>query len=255
MAMNPPYKKAVALLLCFCLLTPGVSLAIPDLSAINAILPELSNRVGCIKETWQGPVGKTVYLIRDAHDSVAAQKNIAKVIRNLVQVRGVKTVFEEGYEGAVPTDLFFQDIQDPVAREKVSRQLLEELRIGGAEYAHINRGLWMMNSGSKSKTNTAETILPASTTHDSLSTIHDFKLIGADSLRGHLQNILDYRRAAHASEVAQILFDTLPGDEMHDLDRGKGFTRFGWMHMQRRDSSLRAGQVFGTAGGTAHPQS
>ena len=85
------YKRAVALLLCLCLLTPGVSLATPGMGSINHILPELSSRIGHVDEVWQGPTGKTVYLIRDAHDSVAAQQNIAELIGYLVQAQGVKT--------------------------------------------------------------------------------------------------------------------------------------------------------------------
>src|SRR3989338_351327 len=48
-----------------------------------------------------------VIYIQDAHDSVEAQKNIARIIRYLVARYGVKTVLEEGYEGPVPTEDYF----------------------------------------------------------------------------------------------------------------------------------------------------
>ncbi len=82
---------------------------------------------------------KTIVFIQDAHDSLEAQENMAKIIGLLVKEKGIKTVFEEGYEGPVPTDKFFGFIKDPAVRQKVSYFLLDKLRIGGAEYAHINR--------------------------------------------------------------------------------------------------------------------
>ena len=82
---------------------------------------------------------KTIIFIQDAHDSLEAQENIARIINHLVKEKGIRTVFEEGYEGPVPTDKFFGFIKDPAIKQKVSYFLLDKLRIGGAEYAHINR--------------------------------------------------------------------------------------------------------------------
>jgi hypothetical protein len=192
----------MALFLCLCLSATSVVAAPPPGISESALLEGLPARVGHVDETWHGQNGKTIYLIRDAHDSVTAQKNIARLISHLVQHQDVKTVDEEGYEGEVPTDLFFQDIPDPTTRERVSRQLLEELRIGGAEYAHINRGSFVASRSSlvASKKESA-----FRETGDGRRETNDFRLIGADSLRGHLENILDYRRAAHARE--EILSD------------------------------------------------
>ncbi|MDA9101389.1 hypothetical protein N9K06_01790, partial [Omnitrophica bacterium] len=103
--------------------------------------------------------------IQDAHDSLEAQENIAKIIDHLVANYGIKTVFEEGYQGPVPTDDYFGAIADPAVKERVSYFLMDKLRIGGAEYAHINR-------------------------------THDFELIGADSLKLHLENIKRYKESA-----------------------------------------------------------
>ena len=57
--------------------------------------------------------------IQDVHDSLEAQENIAKLINYLVEQYGVKTVYEEGYEGPVPTDEYFGFIKDAKIKEKV----------------------------------------------------------------------------------------------------------------------------------------
>ena len=108
---------------------------------------------------------RMVVYIQDAHDSLEAQENIAKIINHLVANDGVKTVFEEGYEGPVPTDKYFGFIKDPKIKEKVSYFLMDHLRVGGAEYAHINR-------------------------------TKDFNLVGADSLKLHKENVDQYRFSA-----------------------------------------------------------
>jgi len=59
------------------------------------------------------PFNKTIIYLQDAHDSLEAQENIAKIIHHLVEHYGVKTVYEEGYEGSVPTDEYFGFIKDP----------------------------------------------------------------------------------------------------------------------------------------------
>jgi hypothetical protein len=79
-----------------------------------------------------------VYLIQDAHDSLEAQENIAAMIHFLVKKNNVSTVFEEGFEGKVPTDDYFKELNRK-KKEAVSYFLLDQLRIGGAEYAHIHR--------------------------------------------------------------------------------------------------------------------
>ncbi len=133
---------------------------------------------------------RMVVYIQDAHDSLEAQENIAKMINHLVANYGVKTVFEEGYEGPVPTDKYFGFIKDPKIREKVAYFLMDRLRIGGAEYAHINRkrseGGGRMEEGAKS------VFTPSAIHHPS----SDFNLIGADSIKLHKENIDQYRFSA-----------------------------------------------------------
>ena len=147
------------------------SLRAPEGGAAISIPSEF----GKIEESFEGSSGKTIIYIKDAHDSLEAQENIAKTIHSLVDKHGIKTVYEEGYEGPVPTDKYFGLIKDPKIREKVAYFLMDKLRVGGAEYAHINRQ-------------------------------KDFKLIGADSKKLHLANVNQYRQSAqHKEETARDL--------------------------------------------------
>ena len=90
----------------------------------------------------------------------------------------MKTVFEEGYEGPVPTDEYFGFIKDPKIKEKVSYFLMDKLRLGGAEYAHINRK-------------------------------RDFKLIGADSGSLHLKNVAAYKEASKHRDTIEKDLDAI----------------------------------------------
>jgi ADP-ribose pyrophosphatase YjhB (NUDIX family) len=147
-------------------------------TAVSAETISIPETFGKIEDSISGTSGKTVIFIQDAHDSLQAQENIAKIIGYAVEHYGVRSVFEEGCEGPVLTDDYFGFITDPAMKEKVSFFLMDKLRIGGAEYAHINRR-------------------------------NDFKLFGADSLRLHRENVRDYRQAVKrqagiAGELAPI---------------------------------------------------
>lgn len=171
--------RLIAIFLSVCLTLSGsVSYATPSLRASTISIPL---DLGRIEESYLAPRSTnhdpqpTIIYIQDAHDSLEAQENIAKLIHYLVEHYGVKTVFEEGYEGPVPTDEYFGFIKDPEIKEKVSYFLMDKLRIGGAEYAHINRK-------------------------------KDFRLIGADSIKLHLENIRWYRESEkHREETAKDL--------------------------------------------------
>lgn len=135
--------------------------------------------LGFLQESFDGPSGKTIYFIQDAHSSLEAQNHIAAIIRRLTEKHAVQTVFEEGYEGPVPTERFFGFIRNAPLRLKVSSFFLDKLRIGGAEFAHINR-------------------------------TREFKLIGADDLQTYRKNIAAYRKASKTAaradeELSQIL--------------------------------------------------
>ncbi len=127
---------------------------------------------GRVDESFGGEGDKVIIYLQDAHDSLEAQENIAKIVGHLVENHGVKTVFEEGYEGTIPSDEFFGFIKEKDVKEKVSFFLLDKLRLGGAEYAHINRE-------------------------------KEFKLIGADNIRRHLETISWYRETAKQKEEIQ----------------------------------------------------
>ncbi len=173
------FKKTVALFLCVSLiLSNNTGYAAVKSSVGAGLVPALEGHpqgvplqfnipadLGTLEESFKGTSGKTIIYIQDAHDSLEAQENIAKLINHLVEKQGVKTVFEEGYEGPVPTDDYFDFIKDPKIKEKVSYFFLDKLRLGGAEYAHINRK-------------------------------KEFDLIGADNRKLRLENIRYYRRSA-----------------------------------------------------------
>ncbi|MFH1208016.1 MAG: ARMT1-like domain-containing protein [Candidatus Omnitrophota bacterium] len=133
---------------------------------------------------------KTIVFIQDAHDSLEAQENIAKIINLLVKEKGIKTVFEEGYEGPVPTDKFFGFIKDPAIKQKVSYFLLDKLRIGGAEYAHINRA--MVHAP-----RTTEKIVggPGDVARGT-----DWQLIGVEDLKLYGEDIRSYRDASKSKK-------------------------------------------------------
>ncbi len=167
------FNRWIAFTLCLALITPNGFASVvthsPSRSkntTANVLIP---SEVGTVEESFESKSGKTVIYIQDAHVSLEAQENIAKAITHLIKDNGIKTVFEEGYEGIVPTDKYFSFIKDSVLKETVSYFLMDKLRIGGAEFAHINRK-------------------------------QDFNLIGVDQLNLHRQNIEWYRRNAANKE-------------------------------------------------------
>src|SRR3990167_3837978 len=111
---------ATGILFCFvvtdCLRTaPNLTFAAtPTITPVSEISsPLIPAELGTVDESYTGQSGKTFVYIRDAPDSLEAQENIAKMIRHLVERQNVKTVFEEGYEGSVPSDEYFGFIKDP----------------------------------------------------------------------------------------------------------------------------------------------
>ncbi len=153
----------------------------------------LPSSLGKIEESFQGSSDKTLVYIQDAHDSLEAQENIAKLIHHFVKHYGVKTVFEEGGEGPVPTDPFFSFIKDPKIKEKISYFLMDKLRIGGAEYAHINR--FHNLSFPHALSGNPNFRSPIETFGDDKKRV-DFRLIGADNIKLHRANVAWYRKAA-----------------------------------------------------------
>ncbi len=211
-------KRVIALVMSVIFVTTDISWAAPaqplPRPSMNSELKfELAPEFGQIDESYQGTSKKTIIYIQDAHDSLEAQENIAKIINSLVIQNGVKTVFEEGYEGPVPTDKYFDVIQDPVIREKVAYYLMDHLGIGGAEYAHINRfKSESLNSKHETISNDQNSKIQnknvSNLDHSDFEFVSDFELrnsdfrptdwqlMGADSIKLHKANIKAYRRAA-----------------------------------------------------------
>lgn len=195
------HNRLVALLL---ILTLQASI-LPSYAAQNVSSPAqlvIPEALGSVDEVHTAGE-KVIIFIQDAHDSLEAQENIAKLIDYLVDKENVQTVFEEGYEGPVPTDEYFGFIKDPAEKQKVSYFFLDKLRIGGAEYAHINRK-------------------------------KDFKLIGADNIKQHLENIRCYRRAAKHKRAIEEDFAAMSKelDQMVNLHFPKELKE--WIKIKKR---------------------
>lgn len=120
---------------------------------------------GAIDDMFIGASDKQVIFIKDAHANLNAQLSIAALINALTAAFGINKVFEEGYEGPVPTAQYFSALDDDQIREKVAYFLLDHLRIGGAEYAHITQN-------------------------------QSFDLIGTEKLSLYLKNIRLYREGS-----------------------------------------------------------
>ncbi|MBI3313127.1 MAG: hypothetical protein HYZ83_02695 [Candidatus Omnitrophica bacterium] len=197
------FKKVPAI---FILSTFLINVAQPPLVANSPKAYEaisIPERFGKIEESFSGKSDKTIIYIQDAHDSLEAQENIAKIIGYLVEHYGVKTVFEEGYEGTVPTDQYFSFIKDPALKEKISYFLMDKLRLGGAEYAHVNRK-------------------------------KDFNLIGADSIKLHLENIKQYQRSAKHKAETQKELDAISREIKRLADQHFPKELKEWMKLKER---------------------
>ena len=132
----------VACFLTLCLLLcENFFLPLPPASAAVKVETPFSipPKLAAVEEFHKGALPKNILFVQDAHDSLEAQEHIAALIGHLVENHGVQTVLEEGYEGPVPTDALFEKITEPAVKQRVAYFLLDKLRIGAAEYAHINR--------------------------------------------------------------------------------------------------------------------
>ncbi len=201
-------RRFVAMSLTICLLLMDTALyasGLPTQEGLHEGYQEYlrNSDLGVVDEIFQGKSEKLIIYIQDAHDSLEAQANIAKLIDHAVNYYDLKTVFEEGFEGKVPTDVYFDHIQDIDIKDKVSYFLLDRLRIGGAEYAHINRTL-------------------------------DYDLVGADSLSLYTANIESYRKTIKMKERTDRDIDHL----YHKMQRlaNRYFPRElkEWMKLKKR---------------------
>ncbi|MDD5670548.1 MAG: hypothetical protein PHN49_02800, partial [Candidatus Omnitrophica bacterium] len=213
MMIKPTSRRSVALSRKFIAIGVSVSLmfldvfgyAAPAVPAVSLapITIQIPESIGKIEESFNGPKGKTIIYIQDAHDSLEAQEHIAGLVDHFVEKYGVQTVYEEGYEGAVPTNEYFGFIRDTALRKKVAYALMDKLRLGGAEYAHVNRK-------------------------------RDFKLIGADSIRYHLENIAWYEQAARYRKLIRNDLKVIQQEIKGLADRSFPKELKTWMGMKGR---------------------
>ncbi len=113
-------QKIVAIFLCLIVVSPNVTFAVANESSSAASHTSTSStyeisipsKLGVIEESYKGTSDKTIIYIQDAHVALDAQENIAETIEFLVEKHGIKTVFEEGFEGPVPTDKYFGFMTD-----------------------------------------------------------------------------------------------------------------------------------------------
>ncbi len=169
-------RRGVALGLVFLMVCPTTSF--PSQSSrlySGSILPNLAPW-GRVEETYQSAdAAKKIIFIQDAHDSLEAQLNTARIISQLIRKSGVKTVYEEGYEGQVPTEDYFGFIRDKQLKKKAAFYLMDHLRLGGAEFLHV--------------------LNPQA-----------FDLIGADNFKLHHENI---RRYGESKKIEPVIQDEL----------------------------------------------
>ncbi len=183
---------------------PGDSaIFVPPAASQGKTALNLPETLGTVEEFHPGRSGKIIFYLQDAHDSLEAQENIAKILNFLMETQGIKTVFEEGYEGLVPSDDYFGGIQDSALREKVSYYLMDKLRLGGAEYAHINRK-------------------------------KNFDLIGADSIALHFENIRAFQQSVSQKEETQRDLAVLSSEVRKLADRTFPNELKEWMKLKKR---------------------
>lgn len=205
-------RNLIAIFVSFSLiLSQSVSFAaLPVTVSTQAETITVPKEWGNIEESFSGETDKTIVYLQDAHDSLEAQENIARIIRYFVKHHGVETVFEEGYEGPVPTDDYFGFIHDKTLKEKVSYFLMDRLRIGGAEYAHVNRE-------------------------------KDFKLIGADKIRLHLKNNRSYREAKRYQKETAVDLSVLQIEAERLAHRNFPSKLKEWVKLKKRFDEKKLG--------------
>ncbi|MSR77457.1 MAG: hypothetical protein EXS63_04440 [Candidatus Omnitrophica bacterium] len=176
-------KRMTAGFLVFLLLIGNPDFCFGNAAAANSISEIIPEKIGHVDEVYfpqPAPAAvKIIYLIQDAHASLEVQQNIAKILHHLITTRGLRTVYEEGFDGEVPTPKYFGALPFSEVRKKVGDYLIDHLEMGGAEYLHLQD--------------------PA-----------QFRLVGVDPEKLHEQNIQWYGRSASfrpmiAGQLQEIL--------------------------------------------------
>ncbi len=218
MGRHQQFLKFVAIFVIMCLLAQDVAMALPSTQpegrrpeAKGGSFSELRvpgsglkihSNLGNVDESFEGTNGKHITFILDAHDSLDAQKNIVRIIQQATN-SGIKTVFEEGYEGELNTDDWFGAIEDDQILRKVSYYYLDQLKIGAAEFAHINRHRRL---GRRPEATDQSSNASQSSRLRAPGPRVDWKLIGADDKEAYLENVRAFGDSEKVRE--QILRDT-----------------------------------------------
>lgn len=150
--------------------TPDLN--VPTSKISNEYLKVIPATLGHVTEVWSEGNSGMVYLIKDTHDSLEAQKNIASLVSYLTSRYEVSTVLEEGYAGKLPTEEYFGWIKDHEEKKYISELLLDQLRLGGAEFAHISAAV-------------------------------KYDLIGVDDQQAHEQGIQSFSKTKHLQQQSK----------------------------------------------------
>jgi len=102
---------------------------------------KIPSQFGSIKEVFtalnQTPTSeRTIIQIQDAHCNYEAQKNLIKILENLVKENNLKLILVEGGSGDVSLS-FLRTYADKKAREEVADSYLKAGKISGEEYLDI----------------------------------------------------------------------------------------------------------------------
>ena len=110
---------------------PGLQLSLGLQSNPSSL--RLSPEFSRVSEIHKGSEKTLLIQVQDAHTNLSAQKNIAKILDELIRRYGVKTVFVEG--GTKDESLTsLRPLADTRTRERVAEKYLMQAKLNGAEW-------------------------------------------------------------------------------------------------------------------------
>ena len=101
---------------------------------------EIPSEYARLEKKFEGTNGKTIFLIQEAHSNYQVQKNIAELLRYLIQSHGLHLVLVEGGWENVSLS-YLRNYGSPEGRLKVAEDYLESGKISGEEYLDITSDL------------------------------------------------------------------------------------------------------------------
>ncbi len=138
-----PFKRFVSLglsvvFLFFSVYIPDIAYAkIADSNVIDLSGGiNISKDNGNIKDIYNGKNGKLIIHIQDAHVNYEGQKNLASILKNLIEKHGIDLVLAEGGSGSLNISLL-RHFATEERRERVADRYLKKGRIAGEEYLDI----------------------------------------------------------------------------------------------------------------------